>query len=238
MEDRRLNPTLSTLVDAIVRDVMLRIRTHAPARVISYAAGPPALVKVEVSPQQVERDEDGNEGAREPYVLADVPVWHLGDAVSYVNHPVQTGATGMLLVCDRSIGGWRSDGGAHPPPAPWLHNLGECVFLPGFRPDSAGIAPATMGGAVVESTTIQLGVAAALGAARVTDPTVATAALIAYFTAITALSTAMAATADGAPVLMTPAVRAAVAALTPALQAPAVASTTTILSGSTKTFIE
>jgi len=231
MEDRRLNPTLSTLVDAIVRDVMLRIRTHAPARVISYAAGPPALVKVEVSPQQVERDEDGNEGAREPYVLADVPVWHLGDAVSYVNHPVQTGATGMLLVCDRSIGGWRSDGGAHPPPAPWLHNLGECVFLPGFRPDSAGLVPATMGGTVVESTTIQLGVAAALGAARVTDPTAASAAMAAFATAISAAFTALGAIPANAPAA------AACAAVGP-LQAAAMAQLGTILTGSTKTFIE
>jgi hypothetical protein len=37
---------------------------------------------------------------------------------------------------------------------------------------------------------------------------------------------------------MTPALRAAVAALTPALQAPAQATMGTVLSGSTKTFVE
>ncbi len=157
-----VNVFQKTLADAIIRETALRIRTVVPARVLGYHDGPPSTAKLEISAQQVEQDRDGNRGVRQPFVLDDVPVWQMGGAQSYIRLPLQTGDEGVILVCDRSIGSWRTDGLAHPPPAPWIANLGECVFLPGFRPDSLTFQPlpATMGGAVFEAQAIQLGVGA------------------------------------------------------------------------------
>lgn len=226
-------PTLSTFRDYLIRETALRVRTVVPARVLEYHDGPPSTAKLEISAQQVERDRDGNEGVRQPFIVDDVPVWQMGGTQSYIRLPLQTGDEGVILVCDRSIGSWRTDGLAHPPPAPWIANLGECVFLPGFRPDAPAYQPlpATMGGAVVEAQTLQLGIAALLGAARTTDPVAASAEMAAFASAISAAFTALGAIPTNAPAA------AACAAVAP-LQAAAMAQIGAILSGSTKTFIE
>lgn len=230
-EPGRVN--LGEFMSAWQREGALKVRTIVPARVLEYHDGPPSTTKLEVSAQQIEQASDGTRVVRESFVLDDVPVWQYGGTQSYIRAPLATGDTGVILVCDRSIGNWRTDGLAHPPPAPWLHNLGECVFLPGFRPDALTNQPlpATMGGLVIEAQTIQLGVAALLAAARVTDPVAASAAMIAFASAISAAFTALGAIPTNAPAA------AACAAVAP-LQAAAMAQLGAILSGSPKTFVE
>jgi hypothetical protein len=161
-DNARLKPNLKTLSDAIIRETMVQMRTVVPARVLDYHDGPPSTVKLEISAQQVERDRDGDEGVRLPIILDDVPVWQFGGATSYIRTPLETGDQGVILVCDRSIGSWRADGQAHPPPAPWIANLGECVFLPGFRPDAAVFQPPIPSkmGLVIEAQAIQIGATA------------------------------------------------------------------------------
>lgn len=159
-EPGRVN--LGEFMSAWQREGALKVRTIVPARVLEYHDGPPSTTKLEVSAQQIEQASDGTRVVRESFVLDDVPVWQYGGTQSYIRAPLATGDTGVILVCDRSIGSWRTDGLAHPPPAPWLHNLGECVFLPGFRPDALTNQPlpATMGGLVIEAQAIQLGIGA------------------------------------------------------------------------------
>lgn len=226
-DETRTRPTLASFRDMIIRETMLRIRTVVPARVLEYHDGPPSTVKLEISAQQVERDQDGNEGVRQPFVFDDVPVWQMGGVQNYIRVPLQTGDEGVILVCDRSIGSWRTDGLAHPPPAPWLHNLGECFFLPGFRPDTPAFQPppATMDGMVVEAEKIQLGAGAlpTQNAARKSDPVISTVAFNLWVNQVTLAINAL------APGSVTPPL-----AVSPPGQFPV----GEISDGSSKTFIE
>jgi hypothetical protein len=152
-------PTLGTFRDALLRSAALKVRTTIPAKVIEYHDGPPTTAKIEISAQQVEQDRDGDRITRPAFVVDDVPVWQHGGTENYIRTPLTNGDTGVVFVCDRSIGSWRTDGQSHPPPAPWLHNLGEIVFMPGWRPDLEAFQPPlpSKGGMVFESMALQLG---------------------------------------------------------------------------------
>lgn len=155
-----LLPTLGTFKRRIIRETQLRTRTLQPAKIVSYDDAT-STATIELAHQLVERGKDGNtEIAREPFLIRNVPVIQLGGSDAYVRLPIAVGSTGLALVSDRSIAAWRTDGKAHPPPSPMLHNLGDCIFLAGVRADSNPLPPATMGGAVIEAQAIQLGVGA------------------------------------------------------------------------------
>jgi hypothetical protein len=115
---------------------------------------------IELAFQSVEDDESGNEVLREAPIIPDVMVWHFGGQESYVRLPLAPGDTGIAIVCDRSLSGWRESGDAGPPDFPSLHNLGDCIFLAGIRPRSGILPPGLGGAAVIESAAIQLGLGA------------------------------------------------------------------------------
>lgn len=233
MSQDPLTPTLTTFRKRIVREARLKIRTLQPAKIIAYD-DVTSTATIELAHQLVEKGRDGNtEIARPAFELRNVPVIQLGGQDAYLRLPIAVGSTGLALISDRCIAAWRVDGDAHPPPMPHTHGLGDAIFLAGVRADSNPLPPATMGGALLEAPTIQLGTGATpdLGAARVTDPTIAAAGMIAFMTAI---STAFAAL--GAIPVNLPA-QAACSAVG-AAQATAQADFGTIFSGSLKTFVE
>jgi hypothetical protein len=226
-----VKPTLTVFRKRIVRETQLKTRTLQPAKIISYE-DLTSTATIELAHQTVERGSDGNtEIARVPKVIKNVPVVQLGSDSSYLRLPLEPGTTGLALVSDRSLGAWRVDGEAHPPPLPHLHNLADCVFLAGVRADSNPLPPATMGGAVLEATTIQLGIGATLGAARVTDPTIADSGMVTFMTAISTAFSALGAIPTNAPA-------AAACAAVASAQASAQANFGKISTGSTKVFVE
>lgn len=165
----------------------------------------------------------------------------------------------LLIVFDRDISGWLPAGAVEAPVRRMMHDISSCVAIPGLRPISRqgkqSVAPGELfigadsgsppmltmrklpASATLEATTISLGAAASLGAARVTDPVAASAAMIAWMSALGAFCSSIAALADGAPVLATPPLK-VLAAAVPSAQASAQALLGNILSGSTKTRIE
>lgn len=155
-----LPPTLGTFKRRIIRETQLRTRTLQPAKVVSYD-DLTSTATIELAHQLVEKGRDGNtEIARQPFLIRNCPVIQLGGSDAYIRFPIAAGSTGLALVSDRSIAAWRTDGKAHPPPSPMLHNLGDCIFLAGVRADNDPLPPATMGGALIEAQAIQLGAAA------------------------------------------------------------------------------
>jgi hypothetical protein len=154
-----LKATLSAFADALERRTQLNVRTHIPCRVLSYDANK-QRVEIELGTVEVAKNQDGSETVAAPIVLPSVPILFPGTADSYINFPIEAGDTGMALICDRSIAAWRTDGKAHPPSLPGLHNLADAVFVPGLRHDGSPLPKATMGGMVLESASIQLGAGA------------------------------------------------------------------------------
>lgn len=144
----------------LLREAHLEIRTVIPARVQSYD---PATqhARVELGVQQVRVAADGTETVDAAIVLDAVPVRFPASANCALTFPVPAGTTGHVVICDRSMSAWRSDGAPHPPALPNTHNLADAIFEPGLRPDSAPHPVASMGGVALTGPTVQLGTATA-----------------------------------------------------------------------------
>lgn len=186
-----LKPTLTTFRKRTIREAQLRTRTMQPAKVVTYN-DLTSTATIELAHRRVERGKDGNTEVMRPAdIIENVPVIQLGGDSAYLRMPIVAGSTGLALISDRSLGAWRVDGESHPPPLPHTHNLADCVFLAGVRADSALLPPASMGGAVLEAEKIQLGIGAALGSARITDPVTADSAMVTFMTAISTAFSAL-----------------------------------------------
>lgn len=154
-----IQANLRDFARAVEREAQLSVRTMIPAKVLAYSAAK-QQVKVELGTIEVRKHQDGTETEQAPVVLEKVPVMHTGDLTSYIVHPIAAESHGMVLICDRSLAAWRTDGNAHAPSLPQLHNLADAVFLPGLRPDPSPLPVASMGGMALEAATIQLGAGA------------------------------------------------------------------------------
>lgn len=178
---------MRSFTDEESRETRLQVRTVVPAKVISYNRAT-QRAKIELSQKTVVRFEDGTEVEQNALVFENVPVKWPGSASNYAHFDLSPGDTGAAVVCDRSIAAWRTDGEAHAPQLPSLHNLADCYFDPGLKPDSAPLFPPPPGGATIESDTISLGAAAVLGVARLNDSVTSSAA---FTTWLAAVSTAL-----------------------------------------------
>lgn len=180
MNDTDSRTSLREAFDQENRQNRLEIRTLIPAKVLAYDKLT-QRAEIELSTQTVLLMPDGSSVVQPPVTLEKVPVSWPAVGDGYFHADLKAGDFGMAMVCDRSIGTWRATGVAAPPPFPMPHNLADCVFMPGVRPDTAPLAPPPRAGTTVEGSEINLGAVAALGVARKTD-TVAVDPPLAQFT--------------------------------------------------------
>lgn len=185
--------SLREAFDSENRQNRLEVRTVIPAKVLSYDAST-QRAKIELSTQQVLLMPDGSSVVQPPVTIEQVPVSWPAAGAGYLHCEVWPGDTGLALVCDRSIGTWRVRGEASPPPFPMPHNLADCIFMPGVRPDVSPLDPPPRGGTTVQGSEINLGAAAALGVARKTDTVAADPALAQFSAQVVAALTEIQAT--------------------------------------------
>lgn len=206
--DLQQQPDLDELLRTLARNIRLSIRTMVPASVVSYdAARQRAVVQVAllqvvriVDPARVPRNvltvtgrPPNAEAVLQPLQLVDIPVAFPRTNAGYITFPLVAGDTGELIVADRSLDQWLLKGLPTDPQLAFTHALKDSVFHPGLHPDTNPITPPTDAAAtVVEGTQIKIGRAAALAAARATDPLSASANLSTWAAAVeAALVTAM-----------------------------------------------
>lgn len=160
--DMPVNPTLADLFRVFERNLRLRLRTAAPAKVIKYdATTQKADVELQHLPVvKIPGTPNNGETPMPPVVITAVPVaFPRGTAgTSYMTWPIQPGDTGQIISCDRSLEAWLQTGVATDPYASHTHNFADSVFYPGLHSDTDPITPPTDAAAlVVEGPTINLG---------------------------------------------------------------------------------
>ena len=127
--------TLDELISLALEARLAEVHTSMPAVVTNYdrAAG---TVTVTLPIGKMVPDGSGN-FVSEPYPkLADVPIEWPRCGKFAITFPLEAGDTGMLVVCMRNIGPWRTTGQAGQPGDVGLHTLDGAVFRPGLSPDN------------------------------------------------------------------------------------------------------
>lgn len=155
-------PGLSDVVKVAIRNEKLRIRTALPARIVTYDAAR-QIAEVQLELLAVMNTETG-EQVQKPIKLVEIPVAWPRTAMGYLTFPLAPNDTGLVIVSDRSIDKWTTQGVTTDPGFNHTHNPIDGVFYPGLHPDTAPIVPPTSGSdTVLEGTTaIQLGAGATL----------------------------------------------------------------------------
>lgn len=162
-------PTLTDVVQTLQKAIFLGLKVAAPAKIVTFdATTQTADVKLELI---TVLQQDGQEVPQLPLVVRDIPVVFPRSSAGYLTFPVNPGDTGQLIVNDRSLDKWCTQGTTVDPGLNHAHNLIDGVFYPGLHPTSQPMVPPTDGTAtVVEGTaSIKLGRQAILGVARQGD---------------------------------------------------------------------
>lgn len=149
-------PTLTDLVKVAMRNTKLKIRTAVPSRVVSYDA---ATQRATIQPDilAVMNTERGTQ-SQLPIELVEIPIAWPRTSMGYLTFPLGKDDTGLLVISDRSIDKWSTQGVATDPGFNHTHNLIDGVFYPGLHPDTDPITPPTDGTAtVLEGTEVHLG---------------------------------------------------------------------------------
>lgn len=197
--DPRDLPDTAELLEAFGQALKLGLRTHVPARIVTYdSATQTAVVQVElrtvVRVKSIDEVPPGSDvvgafpdakAVLPPKVLQNIPVHIYGTAAAYVSLPIVPGTTGTLHVHDRDIHAWLLKGTPCDPIHTWTHILESSEFHPGTRPKSGAIVPPTHATAlVVEAPEVLLGRTATLPVARQTDTITGSAALLTWAQAV------------------------------------------------------
>lgn len=162
-------PTLYDVLSAARRGTMLDLRVFFPATV-SEILDNGARVNVTADIKDVLATERGELDV-EPLEIPALPVWSAGQGRiggGYLQFPITIGDKGWVMVNDRSIDGWYTNGLPAKPSAHHTHNMVDGVFMPGARDSTRALAGDQLS-AVLEHSLIKIGEGAALGAARKTD---------------------------------------------------------------------
>lgn len=104
----------------------------------------PATQTADVKPQVKELiiDEDGNEALYELPVIPKVPVAHPRGGGYFVAFPLARGDQVLLVISDRSLDRWKTDGGDVDPGDPRQHDLADAIAYPGGYPIGSALADA------------------------------------------------------------------------------------------------
>jgi hypothetical protein len=161
VRDPPLDPTLTDVLNLLKRAVQADIRTHIPARVISYnATTQEASISIEgltVIPDRNNLADRNAETVLPPMRLDGVPVAFEGSPTAYLTFPVVKGMTGYLEIFDRSIDTWRKSGAPSDPGLDHMHNLADCVFKPALRAKTTPLAATDLTATVLEGPLVKLG---------------------------------------------------------------------------------
>lgn len=175
------------------RSAVACVNVALPASVVEYdEATQTATIKVVPCFRRKDPAQGGAVVCYDPPDVPGVPVAFPGGGGYSITWPLEAGHTGVLLICDRSLDEWKSQGGTRTEPQdPRRHNLTDGVFIPGVRSPSSPLESSAYDSAamVVAGDAIKLGSSSATqrplqGVAFLTDLQAALPELIAAATAL------------------------------------------------------
>ncbi len=149
-------PGLVDVLRLVQRDTMLKIHVSAPGKIVTFD---PNTQKASISTEilAVFIDANGEDDLQQPFTIPNVPVFFMQSGPSHDTMPMLPGTTGLLVVSDRSLGKWLSQGVPADPGLDHAHREEDAVFFPGFHPDNNPIANFDMTARVIEALQIKIG---------------------------------------------------------------------------------
>jgi len=133
-------PSLETVIDVALTDLKTKFRVAMPARIETYD---PIKQKANVQPliQESFLDDEGNNVVESLPVISDVPVVFPRGGGFYLTFPLAAGDHVLLICCDRSLDKFATGDGEETDPVDLrMHELTDCVAIPGFYPFAKAIA--------------------------------------------------------------------------------------------------
>src|SRR5579859_2520696 len=127
------SPTLQQLFDGFRTAVFADLHVAFPAVVRAFD---PVAQSVDVQPalQIPVPNEDGTGTLVSMAIIPKVPVVYLGGGGFKLVYPLVAGDTVLVVVAERSIDRWCSQGGVLDPQQQRSHHLADAVAIPGLRP--------------------------------------------------------------------------------------------------------
>lgn len=123
--------TLAAAIDNAVLYRLMNIHTAFPARILSYD-----YTKREASLQPL-IDKKYRDGTTQPMPkLNNVPVIMPQAGSFFMNFPINTGDTCLVICCERSLDTWLQTGRQEPPNDPRKFDLSDAVAIMGLSPFS------------------------------------------------------------------------------------------------------
>lgn len=121
-------PDLLQLLNEIIEAKLLEIHTSLPASIVSYDYDKNLAV---VKPA-LKRKYKKEESAIDLPLINDVPVGIYRMGESWIRLPINPGDEGQLIICERSIDKWITEGGTIDPEDFRKFSLADAVFWPGL----------------------------------------------------------------------------------------------------------
>jgi hypothetical protein len=125
-------PGLTDMLQTIARG-SAGVQTGMPAKVVSFAEGPPA--RCNVQPLLQRRDAETGEVSNYP-VIPDVPIIYPAGGGFRMSWPLTAGDQVWLIFGSRDISGWKSGGAESAPRSQRRAGLSDAVALAGFAPST------------------------------------------------------------------------------------------------------
>lgn len=128
-------PSLNETVRSVIQQVLADVHVCLPAEVVSYNS---SNQTASVQPQLKRGyDENGSITLVNLPVIPNVPVCHPRANEAWIHLPVKAGDNVLLIVAERSLDNWKSQGGIVNPASRRKFNLTDAFAIPG------GYSPAT-----------------------------------------------------------------------------------------------
>ncbi len=128
------NATLTEMVSRTVSEILKGVGTSIPAHILSFD-GNTQLAKVQIGVEFI--DVQGQTFDLAPIV--NVPV-HFSGGDFTLEHQIDSGNEGLLIISQRCIDGWKEQGGVAPQTVLRKLDMQDALFVPGFRSKPGAIS--------------------------------------------------------------------------------------------------
>ena len=120
--------TLTEMLERTISEILKSVGTSIPGHILSFSEDT-QLAKVQIGIEFI--DINGNTFDLAPIV--NIPVYFLGGNNFHIEHQIDEGDEGLIIISQRCIDGWKEQGGVAAQTVLRKLDMQDALFLPGFR---------------------------------------------------------------------------------------------------------
>ena len=120
--------TLTEMIDRTISEILKSVGTSIPAHILSFDTTT-QLAKIQIGIEFI--DINGKTFNLAPVV--NIPVYFSGGNNFHIEHQIDVGDEGLIIVSQRCIDGWKEQGGVAAQTVLRKLDMQDALFIPGFR---------------------------------------------------------------------------------------------------------